>query len=603
MNSVSSFSSNQGKATKCHNNTIGDLEEEVVQRLLKEDGNVKLCSCQHFDVWKIESYGIILKVFKRHCCSNEYLVMKKLHDLGIPNFQKVICEVKDIRKYHRNAIAMELPGTSTLRSLIESNKMGNNILYSILSQCYYAMLVAFETQKLTHYNLNVDTIFIKKTTSKYIVYSVKGKHLRIPTFGVIPVITSFIYAYSSALDNEHFASRIDNVERGALSIIHDFLGDIYSLFDDVSKLTIKIYCKSQPVEDGVESLDKEIHMYEEMNEYNTDNTEDEHEETMSISTNGQYDDILVRSDHYLDNTLSSLDERSILTITEDPKIDVRSIINFRDSLIKISRVNYNMKHYILEEYDSERDFVEYIIEYLNLETDGDIIFDRYFYVSIVKIMNLTFTKNRSTCSQRRLCDVFSIFRKDIETLTSKVGNKEDSFEVFSIFIDAVKKYIPLFISNPDDAKITSRMTADILAEIDKKYKYYSLPSNLDFRRLIRSSIVLSRGFVALFYNFSVRNRQELSSYIANNSDPRGRLFKQLLKESLNNEHTSISPIKYNDSIIVCNTTTKKFPIQKIMDRRVFNGIIRRSKDNSDQAVEDITEFAIVSEFPLYCLSF
>jgi len=579
---------------------LDDLKDEVVQRLLKEDNKIKLCTCKHFDVWRIDSYRVILKVFKKHCCSNEYNVMDKLQTLNIPNFQRVWCEIKDLREHHQDAIAFEAPGSITLRSLIVSGKIGNGILYSVLSQCYYAMLVAFETQQLTHYNLNVDTIFVKRTSAKYIVYSVNNKQVKVPTFGFVPVITSFIYAYSSVLDDLHFTSRIDNVENGAFTIIPDFLGDVYSMFNNISSLVIKTYYKPYTIEDNIDVLDREIELIE--NERNTkEDGENDVEEVLSIATDYEYEDPFNNYDITVDERpMSSLDERSILTISEDGRMDVRNIVNFRDQLIKTARVDYNMKHHTLYEYDHDRDFVEYVIEYLGIESDGDIIFDKYIYITIVKIMNLTLTSKRNLCSRQRLCNVFSIFRKDIGTLTSKVGiNTEDSFEVLSIFIDNAKTYIPRFTAKLSDPSVISDMSRDILAQLDTRYKYYSLPSNFDVAKLLRSAIVLSRGLVALFYNFSLRNRQELSSYIANSSDPRARKFKKTLKDNFHNRCMIEQQLDYNDSIILYDNSSTKYVIKNIMDRQVFNKILRRTRKRHEQTLEHIIEFAEVSNIPMY----
>lgn len=602
---------------------LESLQEEVVQRLLKEE-KVLICDTSQFVVWKIVKQNFIVKVFKKFCYSNEYIVMKSLENLRIPNFQRALCEVADIRYGHRSSIVMENVGIMTLRSLIEKGEYNNQIIHSILSQCYYALLIAHETYDFTHYNLTPDTVFLRRTNSKYIVYSHGREEFRVRTFGFTPVITSFIYSYSSVLDKYNFASRIDEVEKGAFTLISDFIGDIFMLFDKTSE-SISEKLRSDNhfiIEDNIETMDREIA------EYSVENgtgrgLEDDTEISLYLDDEGEDDEIDIFSlcphaTFIPPASLSSFDEKSILTLSEDPCIDRRPFLEFRDRIVKLGRVTYGMNHHLLDEYDESRDFIEYATSLFDLDVNkDDLIFDRYFHLTLNMIMHLSCTNNRRELSDIHLIKAFTLFRNDINILTSKITG-EGKFEIFSIFISIAQQYIPQYITKPSDTTVIANLSQDIMAIIDKKYKYYSAPLGLDFTRLLRSSIVVSRGLVALFRKFLLRNRQEISNRIANSADPRAKGFHVVLPVLLSSSGSkSVDEVElcYEDVLTLCENEPKntefdeeeeektgeyrRIKISSVMERRVFRSNARKAKAGHVDLITSIVNYSKASEYSLY----
>ena len=232
-------------------------------------------------------------------------------------------------------------------------------------------------------------------------------------------------------------------------------------------------------------------------------------------------------------------------------------------------------------------------------------------------MHLSCTNNRRELSDIHLIKAFTLFRNDINILTSKITG-EGKFEIFSIFISIAQQYIPQYITKPSDTTVIANLSQDIMAIIDKKYKYYSAPLGLDFTRLLRSSIVVSRGLVALFRKFLLRNRQEISNRIANSADPRAKGFHVVLPVLLSSSGSkSVDEVElcYEDVLTLCENEPKntefdeeeeektgeyrRIKISSVMERRVFRSNARKAKAGHVDLITSIVNYSKASEYSLY----
>jgi len=110
---------------------------------------------------------------------------------------------------------------------IRTDKVHEDVLYSIVKQVLLAISIAQKTKKFTHYDLHSFNVMIKKCDKDLVfLYKIDDENqFCVPTLGYYPVIIDFGFSYISDMDDEPLWPSLAHTDVGFLSDRFDWVAD------------------------------------------------------------------------------------------------------------------------------------------------------------------------------------------------------------------------------------------------------------------------------------------------------------------------------------------------------------------------------------------
>lgn len=181
---------------------------------------------------------IIFKISKDidYNIRHEYSIMERIKGSRkyCPHFCEVIGSVKSPISFHGENPFSELdakvcvdillteyiPGSLTLTKYV--HKLPPKNLYSIIRQVLLASEIGKRKFKLVHYDLHTDNILPTKCDpNTFFLYNFGDRQLLVPTYGFIPTIIDFGFAYTGGIANQPLYSTMSSTDAGYLSCLYD----------------------------------------------------------------------------------------------------------------------------------------------------------------------------------------------------------------------------------------------------------------------------------------------------------------------------------------------------------------------------------------------
>ena len=117
--------------------------------------------------------------------------------------------------------------SSKFYNYIRSDKVSEEILYSIVKQVLMAVNVAQTKKKFTHYDLHSNNIMIKKCNKDlvFIYKTDEENQFCIPTMGYYPIIIDFGFSYIENMENNPLWTSLAHTDVGFMSDRFDWVAD------------------------------------------------------------------------------------------------------------------------------------------------------------------------------------------------------------------------------------------------------------------------------------------------------------------------------------------------------------------------------------------
>ena len=211
-------------------------------------GLIKLKEIDHPIIFKYSPHSDYTTI-------HESLIFQDVNTINHPNFSRSFGLIplrinndilsKDIfddsSKMIYDVLLVEYVKGKKLHDLITERKLKKKIMYSIIRQILLAIIVAQESVKLTHYDLHCNNIIVYPCErDRCIEYTVTNNGyneiISVPTFGYLPVIIDYGFAYSQNIDNKPFYNTFSFYDSGfyidKFDPICDYRLFLVSLADD-----------------------------------------------------------------------------------------------------------------------------------------------------------------------------------------------------------------------------------------------------------------------------------------------------------------------------------------------------------------------------------
>jgi len=236
------------KLVKCYNENREKpwhewLEFKEVFPHLGKQGLVGLMTVKETGdtfVFKISQYI-------NYLVQHELAVMKSLNNLSdfCPHFCKsiggIICDVDPTNRksgnpfildssYHmeKEVILMEhIEGSSKLYNYIRSDKVSEDILYSLVKQTLLAVAIAQNKKRFTHYDLHSNNIMVKCCNRNLVFQYILDDQNQfcVATRGYYPVIIDFGFSYVGEMDDGPLWPSLGHTDVGFMSNEYDSIAD------------------------------------------------------------------------------------------------------------------------------------------------------------------------------------------------------------------------------------------------------------------------------------------------------------------------------------------------------------------------------------------
>jgi hypothetical protein len=194
----------------------------------------------------------IIYIFKisqylNHLVNHEYTVMSSLNDLSdfCPHFCRAIgtitCQINPTerkdgnpfecnssRTIEKEVLLLEyIEDSYKFNSYIKSEKIQEQILYSIVKQTLLAVSISQHKKKLTHYDLHSNNLMIKKCSKDLVILYILDKlnQFCIPTHGCYPVIIDYGFSYSENMESGPMWATLNHTDVGFMSDRFDPFAD------------------------------------------------------------------------------------------------------------------------------------------------------------------------------------------------------------------------------------------------------------------------------------------------------------------------------------------------------------------------------------------
>jgi hypothetical protein len=212
---------------------------------------------------KNTEYNCIFKIsqYLNYLVEHEYSVMNSLNDISryCPHFCQCIGKIKCIldpkcrksgnpfnteSKYpiEKDILLLEnIKNSNKFYNYIRSEKINDNVIYSIIKQVLLAISIAQKQKKFTHYDLHSFNIMIKKCDKDTVFLYIldEENQYAVCTYGYYPVIIDFGFSYIQDMDNNPLWCSLGHTNVGFMSDRFDWVADpklfLVSVSYDISK--------------------------------------------------------------------------------------------------------------------------------------------------------------------------------------------------------------------------------------------------------------------------------------------------------------------------------------------------------------------------------
>ena len=366
---------------------------------------------------------------------------------------------------------------------IRSDKVSEEILYSIVKQVLLAICIAQKNKKFSHYDLHSFNVMIKKC-DKDLVFLYKiddDNQFCVPTLGYYPVIIDFGFSYISNMDDGPLWASLAHTDVGFLSDRFDWVADPKLFLVTVSD-EIKLKRKTKKAKMFRKVVRNIFYPLNIDWESGWDDYGEKGVSDFVIDYLEKYNDV---SDLFKDYDHYCIDILQTLIILPLQKQDYGSLDKsykaFLSEWVKIeneiTNPFYNL--YILKGIiDSARD-VRHLYSQKKSRDDAIKQFRDSIYASIEKVTKFCVPKKLHY--EKLLCSLY-VFSKCLEGFlfekmrTNVMEIKEKEYA--KLPLKSVEQIYGVITTNlPDDYVYNSNTTVLIVDNVEKELKEYKIPEN------------------------------------------------------------------------------------------------------------------------------
>ncbi|MCK5641321.1 MAG: hypothetical protein KAJ19_11005, partial [Gammaproteobacteria bacterium] len=125
-----------------------------------------------------------------------------------------------------DVLLMEYIRGKNLYSLIKRNDIDDRVIFAAMRQTLYAIMIAQQEEKFTHYDLHSSNIIMTPCQQDSVALFITGdKTYTTPTYGAKPVIIDFGFSYAGEIANKPITSSLAHTDIGFTSHMYDKYAD------------------------------------------------------------------------------------------------------------------------------------------------------------------------------------------------------------------------------------------------------------------------------------------------------------------------------------------------------------------------------------------
>lgn len=452
---------------------------------------------------KDTKYEVIFKL-------SQYINYLSLHEAGVmeglneiskycPHFCKSIgivnCEIDaKYREKKDNPFVIEnkypiltdvilseyIDNSSKLYNYIRSDKIDEDVLYSIIKQILLSLCIAQKKKKFSHYDLHSFNIMIKKCDKNLVLlYKIDDDNqFCVPTLGYYPIIIDFGFSYISDMNDSPLWPSLAHTDVGFLSDRFDWVADpklfLVTVSDEIKlKRNTK---KSKKFRRIIRNIFHPLNIdwesgWDEYEDNGVSHVVIKHLEKL----NDNHSELFKYYDHYCIDILQTL---IILPIEkQDTKNLDNSFSVFLKEWVKIENEITNPFYslYILKGIvDIARD-IRHL--YISSETRIDAI--RLFRHSIYEILEKIskFIKVRDVHYEKMLCSLY-VFSKALEGFFYETSNnllKEKFGDYEKLPLKSIEQIFAVISTNlPDDYVYNENTKIVLIDSVEEQMSEHSI---------------------------------------------------------------------------------------------------------------------------------
>ena len=179
-------------------------QEHEIMKDLEKTGSYCDYFCKSYGLFK----GLVNPSFRS--CDNPFKIDEG--KTGIEVDVLVMEYIEDARKFCR---------------YITNSKVEDEVNFSIMKQVMFAMKMAQDDVKLTHYDLHSNNILIQEIDPNVVFAYImeNGDTYVVPSYGFMPIIIDFGFSYSEGLEGKPLYGALAHTNVGFMSSCYDDCGD------------------------------------------------------------------------------------------------------------------------------------------------------------------------------------------------------------------------------------------------------------------------------------------------------------------------------------------------------------------------------------------
>ena len=440
-----------------------------------------------------------------HFCKGFGVIKGKVE----PRFRKAVnpFEIKSKYPIEKEVLLCEYIDKSyKFYNYIKSDKIHENVLYSIIKQILLAITIAQKEKQFTHYDLHSNNIMIKKCNKDLVfLYKLDDENqFCVPSMGHIGIIIDYGFSYISDMKDGPLYASLCHTDVGFMSDRFDWVAD-----PKLFLVTVSDEIKEMRKTKNAKKLRRIVrNMFAPLKidwDSGWDNVEKKGAVDYVANVLETYNDnsrIFNEFDYYCLDLIQSL---IILPIQQQNYDDIKkSYQTFLNEWIKIeneiSSEFYNL--YILKEMIDIARFVR--PDYLKSETRSKAVsfFKNTIYDTLNKVSKFCIPKNLHF--EKLLCSLY-VLSKNIEgmlfeIISSQMETKNEQYE--KLLLNSVEQiFATVDVNIQDEYKYNNNTQIMIIDNVLKKNDLFQIPS--DEIENINNLSPLARGaYINDLYNIS-----------------------------------------------------------------------------------------------------
>ena len=372
-----------------------------------------------------------------------------------------------------------IDNSSKFYNYIRSERISEDILYSIIKQVLMGINIAQKMKKFTHYDLHSNNIMIKKCNKDIVfIYKIDEENqFCVPTFGYYPIIIDFGFSFIENMNNNPLWTSLAHTDVGFMSDRFDSIADpklfLITVSDEIKnkRATKKSKCLRRIVKNIFNPLRID-------DDSGWDNVDKKGAADYVLEIMEIYNDkskIFKHYDYYCIDILQSL---IILPLeSQDYKDIEKNFKAFLKEWVKIeneiSNVFYNL--YILKEtVNIVRDVRSYYIDD-NTREKALMIFRNGIHEIIEKVSK--FCRPKNIHYEKLLCSII-LFSRNIEgmmydIINSRMTEKEKEYAKMPLK-NIEQMFGAIDVNIPDVYKYNENSIFLIMDCLNKNYTLYEI---------------------------------------------------------------------------------------------------------------------------------